>query len=252
MTCESERYKLILTSSGERQIVPALIDIEPSRILAMFDSVLDGLEAALYARRIELPRKRSKAWMDSGPDHRLALTAARRFMKMMSAGRARPRPEFPHTEEEKAYYEDVEIAAAAEQANAAADIEQARAAVELKFRRPWKAKPPETLPPPTFPSLIAARHERMRVLFERALQVQEEASRARQTVQAWASRREFKAAIDLGPDHGTAVAAAELLFEILTAGRATPKPPKKVEVEESIEETLARVTRILVRNGFIL
>src|SRR5512138_1713475 len=78
----------------DEQILAAIVDVNREEFCGSFDRALDVIEAAMDARRIALPRKRRTAidvGIDLGPDHSAALTAVESLIKMMTAGRPRPK-----------------------------------------------------------------------------------------------------------------------------------------------------------------
>ena len=73
-----------LASAETRQIIVALTNREIDRVSEMFNRVLQVIDEGLDARRLQV---RKGAVVDLGPDHYARLTAADRFMQLLTAGR---------------------------------------------------------------------------------------------------------------------------------------------------------------------
>lgn len=87
--------------------------------------------------------------------------------------------------------------------------------------------------------LVRARKQRIERLLDRMREVKQAVFGARHMV----GRRTggICTPIDLGPDHRIRLRAADLLVDIVTAGRPTPKAPEPVKRKASIEELRERL-----------
>lgn len=82
-----------LASSECRQILASLVDARLDRLAVLFDGVLESISAALKANKTALYKGRS---VNLGADHYARLTACKRLLELLTAGRPTP-----HTPDDK-------------------------------------------------------------------------------------------------------------------------------------------------------
>ena len=108
--------------------------------------------------------------------------------------------------------------------------------MEQEFDVTWNS--PKVQTTAALPDLVAARRQRIERLLDRMREVKQAAFGARHIV----GRRTggICMPIDLGPDHRIRLRAADLLVDIVTAGRPTPEAPEPVKRKASVEELRER------------
>ena len=170
-----------------------------------------------------------------GPDHSAALAAVELVIKTMTVGRRIPKA---RSERKGISIEELEVLVAAEKADnkPPEHRDQARQQVEQKFYVTWNS--PKVQTTAALPDLVAARRQRIERLLDRMREVKQAAFGARHIV----GRRTggICMPIDLGPDHRIRLRAADLLVDIVTAGRPTPEAPEPVKRKASVEELRER------------
>jgi hypothetical protein len=77
-----------LQTGESRQILAALVDSNMQRIAAIYAAVLDTIEAGMRAEKTALYLGGA---VSMGPDHYARLTAAKRFLELVTMGRPTPR-----------------------------------------------------------------------------------------------------------------------------------------------------------------
>ena len=230
----------LLNWASDQQILPAILDGHVEDAQQMLDDALDAIEAAFEARRIALPGKRVRGIETGlashvGPDHSAALAAVELVIKTMTVGRRIPKA---RRERKGISIEELEVLVAAEKADSQPPEhrDQARQQVEQKFYVTWNS--PKVQTTAALPDLVAARRQRIERLLDRMREVKQAAFGARHIV----GRRTggICMPIDLGPDHRIRLRAADLLVDIVTAGRPTPEAPEPVKRKASVEELRER------------
>jgi hypothetical protein len=204
----------------------------------MFDECLNVIERALAARRVVASQDPYEA-VDVGPDHSTALTTVAYTIKMMTAGRFRPRLREPR--DRIVTMDDMQ-----ELITACKDVAGYQAAEEERISRYQSAA--DSPDRPMLPALVDQRRERIEALFDRAVPLMQGALRARQIVVPRKPPKSATGARDFGPDYGTALTAIGLLMDILLFGRALPKAPQDVPWKRTFEELLELVKEFLKKN----
>jgi DNA-binding GntR family transcriptional regulator len=108
-----------LASAESRQILAGMVDRAFARAQKLFERSLSAIEEAFQADRLQPGPKGSILVI--GPDHYARLTAAKRFIELMTAGRAAPKA--PDREQERRTLTLQEIEKAVQEAKAAGVVQ---------------------------------------------------------------------------------------------------------------------------------
>jgi hypothetical protein len=189
--------------SAQRQILARVIEERSDDCGRAVGAALDALERALQAHRMVVAKggRGGAVARVSGPDHAVALDSVETLIRMLTTGRAHPRP-------------------APEPDRTGITIDVLLDVLDGKVK---KTNPASVQVLPTF---LAVRHEQVERLLLRAIEVIATAAAA-QDVNVRAIRQTLLRpgmVFDAGPDYRTQLKAARLLTRLATAGRPLPPP----------------------------